>query len=397
MTSLPRAISSSAVLNALTPSPRNLRLVTALPEWAGSSPESGPTVIGILPGEGIGPEIIRVALDLLEVITATTGRQFLIREGGKIGLPAVAESGRALTPEVVEFCASIFAEQGAVLAGPGGGRFVYDLRAEFDLYCKFTPIRPAAALRNAGVLKPSVVDGADIIVVRENVAGLYFGESAVGDQPERTARHTFGYSETHIRRLLITALRLAEMRDGRLCVVLKPGGIPAISALWKQILTELSESSTVVCEILEVDNAIYQMIADPARFDVVAAPNTFGDILSDGASLLLGSRGMSFSGNFGALGQAVFQTGHGAAHDLAGTGRANPIGQILSLAMLLRESFGDLPLAAAIEEAVETTLREGWRTPDVAEPGSRVVGTREMGACIGRTLEKLLAAEPLRV
>lgn len=105
---------------------------------------------------------------------------------------------------------------------------------------------------------------------------------------------------------------------------------------------------------------------------------------------------MSFSGNFGALGRAVFQTGHGAAHDLAGTGRANPIGQILSLAMLLRESFGDLPLASAIEEAVETTLREGWRTPDVAEPGSRVVGTREMGDCISRTLEKLLAAEPLR-
>lgn len=377
------------------PSSRNLRLVSALPEWAAHSPESCPGVIGVLPGEGIGQEIIRVARDLLEVISATTGRQFEIREGGKIGLPAVAESGCALTPEVVKFCASIFADHGAVLCGPGGGRFVYDLRAEFDLYCKFTPIRPAAALRNAGVLKPEVVDGADIVVVRENIAGLYFGESAVGGKPERTAQHTFGYSETHIQRILLTALRLAEMRDGRLCVVLKPGGIPAISTLWKQILTELSETSSVACEILEVDNAIYQMIADPARFDVVAAPNTFGDILSDGASLLLGSRGMSFSGNFGEAGRAVFQTGHGAAHDLAGTDRANPIGQILSLAMLLWESFGDLPLAAAIEEAVETTLGEGWRTPDVAEPGSRVVGTREMGTCIGRNLEKLLA-EPLR-
>jgi 3-isopropylmalate dehydrogenase len=370
------------------------RLVSALPEWSDHTPDSTNRVIGVLAGEGIGPEIIPVALDILDVVAQASGQTFEIRKGGKIGVPAVAESGRALTPEVIEFCSSIFAENGALLCGPGGGRFVYDLRAEFDLYCKFTPIRPAEALRNAGALKPEVVDDADLVVVRENISGLYFGESMQGSGAERTAHHTFGYTESHIRRILVAALRLAELRDGRLCVVLKPGGVPVISALWKQIFLEVAEDSEVRWEILEVDNAIYQIIADPGRFDVVVAPNTFGDIISDGASLLLGSRGMSFSGNFGMAGRAVFQTGHGAAHDLAGTGRANPLGQILSLAMLLRESFGELGSARAIENAVEFTLAEGWRTEDIAEPGCHVVGTIEMGQCVRRNLERLLVPEP---
>jgi len=139
--------------------------------------------------------------------------------------------------------------------------------------------------------------------------------------------------------------------------------------------------------MLEVDNAMYQMIASPEQFDVVVAPNMFGDVLSDGAALLLGSRGLSYSGNFGDTGKAVFQTGHGAAHDLTGKDTANPIGQVLSLAMLLRESFGLNHYAEMIETAIEETLIDGWRTSDISEPGCKLVGTQEMGLRIGDRLE----------
>ncbi len=374
----------------------NQRLVSALPEWAGHTPASSDAVIGVLRGEGIGPEVVDAALGILDLVGKCTGERFDVRMGGKIGLPAQAESGRPLTPEVIDFCQTIFEERGAVLCGPGGGRFVYDLRARFDLYCKFTPIQPVPALRNVGVLKPEAVSKVDLIVVRENTGGLYFGDGEIVGEAEKSARHSFEYTEAQVHRILEAAIRLAQMRRGKLSVVLKPGGIPAISKLWQGKLEELAARAAIQPEVLEVDNAVYQLIANASRFDVVVAPNAFGDILSDGASLLLGSRGMSYSGNFGAAGCAVYQTGHGAAHDLAGTNRANPIGQILSLAMMLRESFGHQEAAEAIETAIAETLRGGWRTADIAEGGSRVVGTKEMGARIARNLEAVLQAQTTR-
>jgi 3-isopropylmalate dehydrogenase len=186
------------------------------------------------------------------------------------------------------------------------------------------------------------------------------------------------------------------MRQGKLRVVLKPGGIPAISKLWQSKLQELAQGSGLKPEVLEVDNAIYQVIANAQQFDVLVAPNAFGDILSDGASLLLGSRGLSYSGNFGTAGHAVYQTGHGAAHDLAGSNRANPIGQILSLAMMLRESFGHYEAAESIEAAIEETLQGGWRTADIAETGSKVIGTKEMGARIAQQLQVALESRTAR-
>jgi 3-isopropylmalate dehydrogenase len=162
-------------------------------------------------------------------------------------------------------------------------------------------------------------------------------------------------------------------------VVVKPGGIPSISELWMQRTTLMNEAYALAIEVLEVDNACYQIVADAARFDVVAAPNLFGDIVADTAALLLGSRGMSLSANFDAAGREVYQTGHGAARDLAGLDRANPLGQIQSLAVLLGESFGYTSLQATIEQAVEDVLAAGWRTSDVMAPGCRCIGTREMG------------------
>jgi 3-isopropylmalate dehydrogenase len=362
----------------------------SIPDWQILSDASRPRILGVLAGEGVGPEIIRVTLDLLDILLRSSSRCIDIRFGGDIGLPAQAKSGQSLSEEVVKFCANIFAQQGAVLCGPGGGRFVYDLRARFDLYCKFTPLRPLAALRDTGVLRPEYLEGVDIVAVRENIAGLYFGEwgQSCDDHGGMTAFHHIRYRHDQVRRILEVAVNLAASRSGRMAVVLKPGGIPAISTLWVEALESIPAAGKLRTQVLEIDNATYQMIANPSAFDVVVSPNMFGDVLADCGALLLGSRGLSYSGNFGPHNRAVYQTGHGAAHDLAGKDIANPIGQVMSLAMLLRESFVWPEAADALLAAVENTLAQGWRTQDIAAPGSRVIGTREMGQRLATALEE---------
>jgi 3-isopropylmalate dehydrogenase len=174
-----------------------------------------------------------------------------------------------------------------------------------------------------------------------------------------------------------------------LCAVVKTGGIPAISALWRDTLEQVTADMDLDVSVLEIDNATYQLINAPTQFDVIVTPNMFGDVLGDCGALLLGARGMSFSGNFDHQGHAVYQTAHGAAHDIAGTGRANPVGQILSAAMMLRETFGLDAAAASIESAVDDVLASRVCTPDIALPGSRVVDTRELGACIAEAVAQL--------
>lgn len=364
-------------------------LSRALAQGSGADRPRDEYIIGVLSGEGIGPEIIDVTLNILGRLESYTPECFKIEYGGKIGLPAKHEYGKVLTDEVINFCQSIFSKHGSILSGPGGERFVYTLRAQFDLFCKFTPISALPVLDNTCVIKPEVRKGVNMVIIRENISGLYFGEWGITvNGNKKSAFHRFSYDKDHVIRILNVAIQLAAQRRKTLTVVLKPDGIPAISELWQTALTELTRECSIETQMLEVDNAMYQMIADPDQFDVVVAPNMFGDILSDGAALLLGSRGLSFSGNFGNSGMAVFQTGHGAAHDLAGKDIANPIGQIFSLAMLLRESFGLSHYANAIESAVEETLIEGWRTADICEPGCKLVGTQEMGLRIGDSLEK---------
>jgi 3-isopropylmalate dehydrogenase len=367
-------------------------LHTALPVSPPRFDPSRPAVIGILTGEGVGSEVVPVALSLLERLVAHTSRRFVLRHGGPIGKTALALHGSSLSGEVVAFCQEVFDAGGAILCGPGGERFVYELRARFDLFCKFTPLRPVAALRDVGVLRPDATQGVDIVAVREIMSGLYFGDW--GQRPGRSggvaAYHQFVYEEQDVTRILLVALKLAQCRRGRLCVTIKPGGIPGISALWEAQARRLAESFAVRVEMLEIDNAVYQLIANARQFDVVVSPNMFGDVLADCGALLLGSRGMSYSGNFSPTGCAVYQTGHGAAHDIAGSDAANPIGQIHSLAMMLRESF-DWPQAAqALESAVATTLAQGLRTRDIAAPDSRVVGTVELGRWIDSTLAEQL-------
>ncbi len=361
---------------------------------AGSHPVDYSPLIGMIEGEGIGPELFDVCRKLLDTIEAHTSVRFRYRHGGLIGKQALVASGQSLTLEIIDFCSNVFRDSGTLFCGPGGDRFVYELRKEFSLYCKLVPLQPQPALRDTGPLRATAVEGVDILLVRENLGGLYQGEFSLDDWDRgQRALHQFSYTTEQVTDILQTALALAKARQGELCVVTKPGGAPSISKLWETQARHVIEGSGVKLKLLEVDNASYQMVAHARNFDVVVAPNLFGDILGDSAALLLASRGMSYSMNFNHSGHAVYQTGHGAAHDLAGTDRANPLGQILSLAMMLHESFGLTDIARALHAAIDDTLSAGWRTPDIAAPDSRIVGTQRFGSQVASRLPLYLQAE----
>lgn len=348
---------------------------TSVPGWSTRPGPVPPYVVGILPGEGIGPEIVDAAVTVLDAVADVYGLTLELRTAGDVG--SRGSHGSRLTDAIGGFFASTFAAGGPVLCGPVGGRFVYELRARFDLYCKLVPVRPSPALADASILRPDRLDGIDVVIVRENLGGLYQGKHGRADG-DRTAFQDLTYTADQVDRILHVAARLAGARRGRLAVVGKPGGIPEVSALWWERAEAVRSTFAVSTTMLEVDNACFQLVAAGTRFDVVVAPNLLGDVVADAATLVLGSRGMAFSANFGDDGQAVYQTGHGAAYDLAERGCANPVAMILSLAMLVRESLRLDDAAAAVEEAVETVLADGYRTPDVAAPTSHVVGTREL-------------------
>lgn len=360
-------------------------LTQCLPGW--QYRVSAPSrIVGVIAGEGIGAEVIDAALLVLAAVTRATGSHLDVRRMAEA--PARPQDHNALTGACVEFCDATFAQHGALICGPMGGRFVYDLRARFDLYCKLVPLRPSPALADAGIVRPERLSNVDVLIVRENVGGLYFGESGRRENGQ-VAYHHFAYRAEHVNRIIEVAADLARLRRGKLSVIIKSGGLPDVSALWSEAAAAVRSGAALAVESVEVDNASFQLVADPQRFDVVVAPNLFGDILADAATVLLGSRGMSYSANFGANGRAVYQTGHGAAQDLARSDRANPVAQILSSAMMLRESFGLTSEAEAIETAVENVLASGVRTQDIAGPDSTIVGTQALAERIATDAARL--------
>ncbi len=358
----------------------------------GQPRRKGSLTLGVLPGEGIGPEVIECALEVLQALQPALNQEFAIRQGGAIGRDAEKEHGKPLSDDVVDFCAEIFSLGGAVLNGPGGGRYVYDLRKRFDLFFKITPLQVCRELQGACRLKPVAVEGADILLVRENVGGIYQGLSreGTGADGRRQVEHSFTDDEPTVHRFLSAAARLAGTRRGEMAVVCKDSGVPGITALWRSCAGDVSAESGVLVTMVDVDHMAYRLIQHPRDFDVIAAPNLCGDVLADLGAVLLGSRGVSFSGNFAPDCAAVYQTNHGAAYDLAGTDRANPVGQILSLAMALRESFGLAEPAFWIEQAVRSVWAAGWRTEDVAESDCTVIGTSEMGRKIAGALAEMV-------
>ncbi|MDQ4133347.1 MAG: isocitrate/isopropylmalate family dehydrogenase [Actinomycetota bacterium] len=364
------------------------RLASALPGWTQPAAATAEPVVGVLTGEGVGPEVLEAALAVLDAVGRRFDTSFDVRHGGEIGLDAQARHGCVLPDEVVSFCGSVFATGGAVLCGPAGGRFVYDLRARFDLFCKFTPLRPYPPLANVGRLRAEAVRDVDIMMIRDNVGGMYFARETVESDAWGMASVTseFVYERSHVERLVAVAVDVARSRRGRLALVVKPGGVHAVSRLWAETFEAMTGGSGLTSAVLGVDHAVYQLISAAPDLDVLVSPNMLGDVIADCGGVLLGSRAMTYSGNFGPDRTAVYQTGHGAAYDLAGGGRANPLGQIASVAFMLRESFGMVAAAAAIDGAVEHTLAAGWRTPDIAEPGCRLVGTAEMGEQVARAI-----------
>jgi len=283
----------------------------------------------------------------------------------------------------------------AVLSGPGGGRYVYDLRKHFDLFCKLNPLCPHKALCHVGPLKPEYTDGVDIILIRENVGGIYQGKwtqqtNSVG---QKSAAHRFSYTIEEVRRIVEIATKIASQRRKKLAVIVKSNGIPSVSDLWLSCTQELAEKYGVEMLPLDIDHAAYCMIQNARKFDVVVAPNLCGDILSDLGGVLLGSRGMCYGGSFSDSGGAVYQTNHGAAYDLVGTDRANPIAQILSLAMMLRESFGLIRESDLIMQALQQLWSDGFRTADLQEPKCRTIGTCEIGERVAEIVSKLGGAK----
>jgi 3-isopropylmalate dehydrogenase len=334
---------------------------------------------------------MEAALLVLSALESTGQNCFEVGFGGPIGRESESQCGKPLSEEVVKFCREVFSQRGAILCGPAGGRFVYDLRKHFDLFCKISPLKVADELIHAAHIKPSYLRNVDILLIRENVSGIYQGHwKEMATQSEgRRAEQTFFYTEMEVRRILEVAARIAGCRKGRMTLTIKDAGMPTISKLWQDCAMETASKFGVKLSLFNVDYMAYQLVQNPQDFDVIVASNLFGDVLADLGGVLLGSRGLTYSGNFSSNGAAVYQTNHGACYDLVGKNQANPVGQIFSLAMLLRESFGLIQEACLIENAIADVWHQGWRTVDLEEEGCHVVGTKEIGDLIADNLIRL--------
>ena len=329
--------------------------------------------IAVIPGEGIGPEVTSVALDVLAACSETLDCQITTIVDPEA--TTLQEKNLVNNKARLEFLESAFEKKTPILHGPAGGRYVYQLRTEFDLYVKQTPIKPIHEISDSSIVRPEHVSDVDFLIFRDNSGGFYqgrFGENEEGTLAFQEAE----YSVLQIERVIEAAIQKCLQRNRKLSVVVKPGGVPAISSLWIKCAERMVPDS-IQLEFIEADNACYQVVANPKRFDVIVAPNMFGDLIGDTASVLLGSRGMSFSANYGPHGKSVFQTAHGAAWDIAGKNIANPVGHLLTLSWLIRESLGLEKVSCLIEDSLREVLKSGYRTRDIAMKESRVLGTME--------------------
>jgi 3-isopropylmalate dehydrogenase len=343
----------------------------------------------LLPGDGIGPEVVAEGRKVLETVAAQFGHTFTFTEA-LIGGIAIDETGDPLPGESLAACHT----SDAVLLGAVGGPKWSDprapvrpeqgllrLRKELGLFANLRPVKVAPALAGASPLKPDGVIGVDLVIVRELTGGLYFGQpqGRRDDESGRAAVDTLRYTEAEIERLMRVAFELARGRRKKLTSVDK-ANVLASSRLWREVAHEVARDfPDVAYEDLLVDACAMHLIRRPADFDVIATENMFGDILSDEASMLAGSLGMLPSASLGSAPPGLYEPIHGSAPDIAGKGIANPLATILSTAMLLRSSLGLPDEATAVEGAVEAVLAAGHRTADLASPGQPTLSTQAMG------------------
>ena len=344
-------------------------------------------LIGTLAGEGSGPEMINAARSVLNAVAQTCDVVLQITNGGQVGSSFQDPDGESLPRELLDFCEKIFEGGGAIVAGATSGRFVYNMRRHFELYYKLNPLRSYPELRKVCRVKLPT-KALDILVVRENLQGIYQGRSReIRSAHGREIEHTFVHDEKRVRAVLEVALAAARKRRNALAVVSKRSGVPAIHSLWRRSALQLADAAGVELSFLDVDYAAYKLVQQPETFDVIVAPNCFGDILSDLGGVLAGSRGLTFGASYSAEGAAVYQTNHGAAFDLAGTDTANPVGQIFSVAMMLRETFGLSMEAQLIEDSVRAVWQSGFRTTDLAERSCQIAGSQEFAELVVRQIE----------
>lgn len=347
--------------------------------------------IAVLPGDGIGPEIIEQAKRVLDALRSD-GLPIEMEEA-PLGGAAYDQYGQPY-PEVTQKLAR---EADAILLGAVGGpqydtldrplrpeRGLLAIRKDLNLFANLRPAILYPELANASTLKPEVVAGLDILIVRELTGDIYFGQPRGVEvrDGERFGFNTMHYTESEIRRIGRVAFEAAMKRNKRVCSVDKMNVLET-TQLWRDVMTELApEYPEVELTHMLVDNAAMQLVKAPKQFDVMVTGNMFGDILSDEASMLTGSIGMLPSASLDANNKGLYEPSHGSAPDIAGKGVANPLATILSAAMMLRYTFNHEQAAQRVENAVKAVLAQGLRTGDIYEPGTNRVGTREMGDAV---------------
>jgi 3-isopropylmalate dehydrogenase len=344
--------------------------------------------ICVLPGDGIGPEIIAEAVRVLKALDLN-----LEMEEALLGGCAVDATGSPY-PDATQ---KLALAADAVLLGAVGGpqwdnnpreqrpeRGLLGIRKQLGLFANLRPAILYPELANASTLKPEVVAGLDILIVRELTGDIYFGQPRGIEvrNGERFGFNTMHYTESEIRRILRVAFEAAKKRNRKVCSVDKMNVLEC-TQLWRDVAIETAkEYPDVELSHMLVDNAAMQLVKNPKQFDVMVTGNMFGDILSDEASMLTGSIGMLPSASLDANNKGLYEPSHGSAPDIAGKGVANPLATILSAAMMLRYTFANEAAAGRIEAAVKKVLAQGFRTGDIYEPGTKRVGTREMGDAV---------------
>ncbi|MBV6623448.1 MAG: 3-isopropylmalate dehydrogenase [Rivularia sp. (in: Bacteria)] len=355
--------------------------------------------ITLLPGDGIGPEIMAVTVDVLKVVGNKFDIKFEFQEA-LIGGAAIDATGEPLPEVTLKTCGD---SDAVLLAAIGGYKWdslpsdkrpeagLLGLRAGLKLFANLRPAKIIPQLIDASTLKKEVVEGVDIMVVRELTGGIYFGkpkgifETETG---EKRGINTMAYTEAEIERIGKVAFEAARKRGGKLCSVDK-ANVLDVSQLWRNKITKLAEQyQDVELSHLYVDNAAMQLLRAPKQFDTIVTGNLFGDILSDAAAMLTGSIGMLPSASLGANAPGVFEPVHGSAPDIAGQDKANPLAQVLSAAMMLRYGLNQSDAADYIENTVFKVLQNGFRTGDIMSEGMNQVGCQAMGKELIQTLEK---------
>jgi len=349
--------------------------------------------ITLLAGDGIGPEISAVAVELLERVASQHGFS-LSFDPQPVGGAAIDAVGEPLPPSTLEACR---ASDAVLLAAIGGPQYdalprqlrpesgLLGLRAGLGLFANLRPVKIVPALIDASSLKAEVISGVDLLVVRELTGGIYFGQPkgrVLTEAGEERGFNTMTYSSSEVDRIARVAFELAQQRRGQLCSVDK-ANVLDVSQLWRDRVNALAgDYPGVELSHMYVDNAAMQLVRNPRQFDVLLTGNLFGDILSDEAAMLTGSIGMLPSASLGSNGPGLFEPVHGSAPDIAGQDKANPLAMVLSAAMLLRVGLKQEAAAAALEAAVDQVLNEGLRTGDLMAEGCTPVGCEAMGKAL---------------